>query len=69
MIEMTRPPEEMEAEARSVGLSMNEVCRRAGLHRSLFTKWKAGQKGITAESYNSLAAVIMAAKADTEAAD
>ena len=69
MIEMIRPPREVEAEAHAAGLSMNEVCRRAGVHRSLFTKWKAGQKGITAESYNSLVAVIRAASPSEATAD
>lgn len=63
MTEPTCTAAEMEAKARAAGLSMNETCRRAGLHRSLFTKWKAGTKGLTLDSYDRLMAVIRDAEA------
>ena len=34
--------EELEARAKAVGLSLNEVCRQAGVARSTFTRWKSG---------------------------
>lgn len=35
--------DQLEARANAAGLSMNEVCRRAGIARSTFTRWKAGE--------------------------
>ena len=63
---LAHTPDEIETMAREAGLSMNETCRRAGLHRSTFTKWKAG-RGLTIGSYNQLIEVIAAAKAEVVA--
>lgn len=36
-------PAEVERLAGEAGLSMAEVCRRAGIAQSTFTRWKAGR--------------------------
>lgn len=35
-------PQEIEDRARLAGLSLAEVCRRANVAQSTFTRWKAG---------------------------
>jgi transcriptional regulator with XRE-family HTH domain len=35
-------PADVERLARGLGLSMAEVCRRAGIATSIFTRWKSG---------------------------
>lgn len=39
-------PNEIEDAAKAARLSMNELCRRAGVSRSVFSRWKNGS-GIT----------------------
>jgi len=34
----------MEARARKLGLSMSEVCRRASVHPTTFSRWKLSEK-------------------------
>jgi len=36
-------PADVERLARSLGITMAEVCRRAGVATSIFTRWKSGQ--------------------------
>jgi transcriptional regulator with XRE-family HTH domain len=36
-------PGDIEARARSAGLSMAEVCRRADIAQSTFQRWKTGE--------------------------
>lgn len=68
MADTIRTPAEIEDRARAAGLSMSQVCRLAGLHRSIFNKWKAGEKGIMLESVNRLLDAIAAAAASDSAA-
>lgn len=35
-------PEQIEERARMAGMSLAEVCRRANIAQSTFTRWKAG---------------------------
>jgi hypothetical protein len=44
---------------------MTEVCRRAQLHRSLFTKWKSGQKGLLLSTHNRMVAVVRTAEIES----
>lgn len=50
-------PQEVESRAHEANLNMTEVCRRAGMHRSIFTRWKAG-KGITYGNLEKLLAAL-----------
>jgi transcriptional regulator with XRE-family HTH domain len=54
----TLPPAAIEAMARAAGLTMTEVCRRAGLAQSTFTRWKAGKTAPTLEAYRKLLQVV-----------
>jgi transcriptional regulator with XRE-family HTH domain len=45
---------EIEAEAAAAGLSMAEVCRRAGVAQSTFTRWKSGKTEPTLDVYRKL---------------
>ena len=45
---------DIEALAWKAGLSMAEVCRRAGLAQSTFTRWKAGKTEPTLDAYRRL---------------
>jgi AcrR family transcriptional regulator len=58
MSKKTRPPEDLEAAANDLSLSMNEVCRRAQVARSTFTRWKAKERSIRVDSYDRLWSVI-----------
>jgi predicted transcriptional regulator len=35
-------PQALEQRARAFGLNMGQVCKAAGLARSIFTRWKSG---------------------------
>ena len=36
-------PQEIEAEAKAQGLSMNQVYRKAGVNKTTFWRWKRGE--------------------------
>lgn len=53
----------MEDRARAVGLSMSEVCRRAKIHPTTFSRWKLSEKnpepiGATIKSLSALDDVL-----------
>lgn len=58
----TLSAEAVETRARAAGLSLNELCRKAEIARSTFTKWKAGDKGLRVDSYDRMIGVIEAAE-------
>lgn len=47
-------PDEILQRARDAGLSMAEVCRRAQIAPSTWTRWKSGQTRPTLEVYKRL---------------
>lgn len=49
---------EIESKASESGLSMAEVCRRAGIAHSTFTRWKAGRTDPTLDVYRKLRDVV-----------
>lgn len=51
-------PADIEAKASAVGLTMAEVCRRAGIAHSTFTRWKAGRTEPTLDVYRKLRDVV-----------
>ena len=53
-------PSAIEVLAAQAGLSMAEVCRRAGIAQSTFTRWKAGRTEPTLDVYRKLCAAIPA---------
>ena len=59
---------EIEARAKALALPMGEVCRRAGLHPTTFSRWKLSDKnpepiGATIKSLSALSDVLDAAEA------
>ena len=50
--------EKLEARAKAVGLSLNEVCRQAGVARSTFTRWKSGDHTPTIRVLQKMDAVV-----------
>lgn len=57
----------LEARARRIGLPMAEVCKRAGIHPTTFSRWKLSErnpapKGATIASVEKLVRVIDAAE-------
>lgn len=60
--------EAIEARAKSLGVPMNGVCRRAGIHPTTFSRWKLSEKnpkpiGATLASLGKLEAALNAAEA------
>jgi hypothetical protein len=58
----------LESRAKAIGLSMSDVCRRAGVHPTTFSRWKVSEKnpspiGATLASLNKLEQAIAAAEA------
>ena len=51
-------PTEIEAEARAQGMSINEMCRKAGIAATVFHLWKAGKSQPNMRSYEALIAVV-----------
>jgi transcriptional regulator with XRE-family HTH domain len=49
--------------AKSLGLSMSEVCKRAGIAESTASRWRRGLIGGTLAKYSALAAVVDAEEA------
>lgn len=61
----------LEVRARQVGLPMSEVCRRAGIHPTTFSRWKLSDKnqqpkGASIPSVAKLEAVISQAESRSE---
>lgn len=52
-MEEFKTPAEIEAMAKQAGISVAEVCRRAGVAPSTFTRWKGGSVPST-RTYGSL---------------
>jgi transcriptional regulator with XRE-family HTH domain len=66
---------EIEARAKALGLAMSEVCRRANIHPTTFSRWKLSDKnpdpiGATIKSLSALSDILDAAErsAPTDAA-
>jgi transcriptional regulator with XRE-family HTH domain len=55
---------DVEGLARTRGISMAEVCRRAGIATSIFTRWK---KGLTRPNYGNYQRIIAVVRADKSA--
>lgn len=53
-------PELLEDRARTAGLSMAEVCRRAGIAQSTFSRWKSGTTEPTLDVYRRLCEAVEA---------
>ncbi|WP_158250644.1 helix-turn-helix transcriptional regulator [Novosphingobium sp. HII-3] len=58
----------MEARARKLGLSMSELCRRANVHPTTFSRWKLTKKnpepiGASIKTLSALENVLKAAEA------
>jgi transcriptional regulator with XRE-family HTH domain len=53
---------EVESLAREAGLTMNEVCRRAGVARSIFTRWKGGETTPSLENYQRMVRAVRTGK-------
>ncbi len=65
----TLPADAIERRARAAGLSLNELCRKAEIARSTFTRWKAGDNGLRVDSYDRLIDVIEAAEAQHQSGE
>lgn len=52
-------PADIEVLARQSSLSMAEVCRRAGVAQSTFTRWKAGKTEPTLDAYRRLRLAVV----------
>jgi predicted transcriptional regulator len=53
-----RTPADIEQRARKLGLSINEVCRRAGVAVSIFQRWKQGVTEPNLSSYRRICEVV-----------
>ncbi|NKD88738.1 helix-turn-helix transcriptional regulator [Haematospirillum sp. 15-248] len=51
-------PHEIERIAKAVGLSINQVCRDAGVSRSSFTRWKRGSASVSVSTANKIIRAI-----------
>lgn len=51
-------PLEVEAKAKDAGLSIADVCKRAGIAQSTFSRWKAGKTAPTLTIYQRIEAVL-----------
>jgi len=47
-------PSEIEARAKSAGLSLGELCRRADIAMSTFYRWRSGETSPTLDVYRRL---------------
>ncbi|MGD0109224.1 MAG: hypothetical protein ABSC06_35080 [Rhodopila sp.] len=52
-------PSDIERLARQSGMTMAEVCRRAGLATSIFARWKAGKTEPNLENYRRIRDVVL----------
>lgn len=64
----------LEERAKRIGLPMSEVCKRAGVHPTTFSRWKLSDrnpspKGATIPMVGRLDAVISAAEASSTPSD
>lgn len=64
---------ELEARAKAVGLRMSEVCRRANVHPTTFSRWKLSDKnadpiGATIKSLSAIDEVLKTAEDVAQAA-
>lgn len=55
--------EQIENRASAVGMSVNELCKRARVARSTFTRWKAGAHAPQMRVYRKLLAALDDARA------
>jgi len=58
---------DLEARAKAIGLPMSEVCRRANIHPTTFSRWKLSDKnddpiGATIKSLSAIDEVLKAAE-------
>jgi predicted transcriptional regulator len=51
-------PDEIEAKAKAAGLSIAEVCRRARVAQSTFSRWKVGKTKPTLGVYQRLCEAV-----------
>lgn len=51
-------PHDVEAKAKDAGLSIADVCKRAGIAQSTFSRWKAGRTSPTLTIYQRIEAVL-----------
>ena len=51
-------PSELEARAKSAGMSMREVCRSAGVSPSTFSRWKSGATSPTFAAFSRMVGAI-----------
>lgn len=58
-------PADVEGMARTRGISMAEVCRRAGIATSIFTRWKKGLTRPNYGNYQRILAVVHAENPET----
>lgn len=61
----------LEARAKAVGLPISEACRRAGIHPTTFSRWKASDKnpepkGATINSVGQIERVIAEVEAERQ---
>ena len=56
-------PDEIERQAAAVGLSLRELCARAGIAQSTFYRWKAGNTEPQVRVYRRISDVLREARA------
>jgi hypothetical protein len=64
----------LEDRARAAGIPMSEVCRRANIHPTTFSRWKLSERnpdpiGATIKSLSALEAVLVELEVPSEAAE
>lgn len=47
-------PDQIEAKAKAAGMSINQLCKEAGVARSIFTRWKNGDTSPSVDNVNRL---------------
>lgn len=52
-------PQDVEAKARAAGLSITDVCKRADIAQSTFSRWKAGKTSPTLTIYQRIEAALL----------
>ena len=55
--------EDIERRAKAAGLTIDQLCERAEVHRSSYQRWKADKIGPTMRKWNALMAALKAAEA------
>lgn len=51
-------PEDVEAKASAAGMSIADICKRADVAQSTFSRWKAGKTSPTLTIYKRIVAVL-----------